>query len=186
MADCRQTGPYALTDTPALPMVEEESGGEETTMTDGLKHHPATQENRKALLMRRLSRHAEADRPQVSRMSEAEPDSSEHQLRRAAVHDFFHQALPLTACGLLHSAFVAYRPEPYDGEIDLVLSAEGRAAGPDETSAVVHGSADDYVQGWRDISGGPITVHSSGLDHMTMVGPGNVDTLAALCERLAG
>ncbi|MEU8814704.1 amino acid adenylation domain-containing protein [Actinoplanes sp. NPDC048796] len=129
----------------------------------------------------------------VGLMSEAEPDSAEQEWRRTAVHDFFHEAgwppaeaeladrLPLTACGLLHGAFAAYQPDPYEGKLDLVLSAEGRAAG---TSAVVHGSADAYIQGWRDITGGPVEVHDSGPDHMTMVGPGNATALADLCERL--
>ncbi|MFB6504280.1 MULTISPECIES: amino acid adenylation domain-containing protein [unclassified Streptomyces] len=128
----------------------------------------------------------------------AAPEGSPERARLTTeVVDFFDAAgwpryeaelagvLPLRACGLLHGAYLTYRPEPYEGDIHLVVSAEGRNAGPENRSPVLHDSAERYLRGWERLIGGTMRVHNSGDDHMSMVAPGNAAHLAALCHRIA-
>jgi amino acid adenylation domain-containing protein len=145
---------------------------------------------------RLVAEHYRTARELVERALAAPAGSRERDRRRADIVRFFDSIgwpadeaaladdLPLRACGLLHEAYLGYRPDPYDGDVHLVLTEEGRRASKDHRSSVLHDSAERYLRRWWQLVGRTLHVHDSGADHMTMVGPGNAADLAGLCERL--
>lgn len=124
------------------------------------------------------------------------PDGAERRRRLAEVAAFFAKigwssyeaelagSLPLRACRLLHTAYVSYQPAALSATTHIVLSLEGRDADPDHPSTVLHDSTERYLAAWGRLINGPMPVHDSGLDHMSMTGPSNAADLAALCEKL--
>ncbi|MGW0963317.1 amino acid adenylation domain-containing protein [Streptomyces gelaticus] len=133
----------------------------------------------------------------VAKAAAAPEGSPERARLTTEVVDFFDAAgwpryeaelagvLPLRACSLLHGAYLTYDPEPYEGDVHLVVSKEGCNANRENRSPVLHDSAERYLRGWERLIGGAMRVHNSGDDHMSMVAPGNAAHLAALCHQIA-
>ncbi|GHE34658.1 non-ribosomal peptide synthetase [Streptomyces capitiformicae] len=87
-------------------------------------------------------------------------------------------AAPIRAAGLLYEAFHAHRPTAYAGSVDLIVTQECRAASTRRPSAASGVSFPTYLDSWRKIALGGLTVHDAGGHHKSVLSPEHVHTVA--------
>ncbi|MFJ4321087.1 amino acid adenylation domain-containing protein [Streptomyces lavendulae] len=87
-------------------------------------------------------------------------------------------AAPVRAAGLLFEAFHAHRPVAYPGSVDLIVTQECRGASARQPSAASGVSFPTYLNSWRKIAQGGLTVHDAGGHHKSVLDPEHVHTVA--------
>jgi amino acid adenylation domain-containing protein len=90
---------------------------------------------------------------------------------------------PIRVAGLLQEAFHAHRPMPYPGVVDLVVTEECREAGAQRPSAASGVSYKTYINSWRELAQGGLSVHDAGGHHLTVLNPEHVHTVAEVFYR---
>ncbi|MEU2309395.1 non-ribosomal peptide synthetase [Streptomyces misionensis] len=109
--------------------------------------------------------------------AELEMILAESELLPDAVSELVTSA-PIRAAGLLFEAFHAHRPTAYAGSIDLIVTQECRVASARQPSAASGASFSVYLDSWRTIALGGLTVHDAGGHHKSVLSPEHVHTVA--------
>ncbi|SOB88724.1 non-ribosomal peptide synthetase [Streptomyces sp. 1331.2] len=130
-----------------------------------------------ARLIDDITRVANAGGDPTALRAELETVLAESELLPDAVSELT-TAAPVRAAGQLFEAFHTHRPTTYPGSVDLIVTQECRAASTRQPSAASGTSYPTYLDSWRTIAQGGLTVHDAGGHHKSMLNPEHVHTVA--------
>jgi thioesterase domain-containing protein len=90
------------------------------------------------------------------------------------------EGAPIEVWHSLLAALAAYEVRPYPGHIHLVVGSEAAGLPRGRTMPGLDVDYDTYVERWREVAGGGLTLHISDGDHMSMMAEPRVAGIAGL------